>query len=69
MALSDHKYVNFSEAHEINYHLEKVNKEQSLSNRIVISLMEPELKQHLRKTFVTHDELHSYLLDNLDQLS
>lgn len=51
MALSDHEYVNFSEDYELNYHLRKVNKQESATNRATLRTMGTELKARLNKTY------------------
>lgn len=68
MALSDHEYVNFSEDYELNYHLRKVDKQQSISNRDTLRKMGVELKARLNKTFLTHSEFHAYILTQLHRL-
>lgn len=68
MALSDHEYVNFSEEYELNYHLRKVDKQQSISNRDTLRKMGVELKSGLNKTFLTHAEFHTYVRTQLHRL-
>ncbi|MDG0502498.1 hypothetical protein [Klebsiella pneumoniae] len=53
MALSDHEYVNFSEDYELNYHLRKVKKQESVANRATLRTMGTELKARLNKTYLT----------------
>ncbi|EBI7664402.1 hypothetical protein BWL79_25555 [Salmonella enterica] len=69
MALSDHEYVNFSEDYELNYHLRKVNKQESATNRATLRKMGIELKSHLNKTYLTHAEFHAYIQTQLHRLS
>lgn len=69
MPLSDHEYVNFSQDHELNYHLGKVNKSQSAANRLVLQEMGKELKARLNKTYLTHAEFHAYVKTQLARLS
>ncbi|NZB15106.1 hypothetical protein [Escherichia coli] len=69
MALSDHEYVNFSEDYELNYHLRKVSKQESMANRATLRTMGAELKSRLNKTYLTHAEFHSYILTQLHRLS
>jgi hypothetical protein len=69
MALSDHEYVNFSEDYELNYHLRKVNKQESIANRATLRTMGAELKARLGKTFLTHKEFHAYILTQIHRLS
>lgn len=61
MALNDHEYVNFSEDYELNYHLKKVNKSQSIANRSTLVTMGNELKTLLSVTFLTHKQFHEYI--------
>lgn len=69
MALNDHEYVNFSEDYELDYHLRKVNKQQSITNRATLRIMGTELKTALQVTYVTHAQFHSYILKNTHRLS
>jgi len=69
MALSDHEYVNFSEDYELNYHLRKVSKQESIANRATLRTMGAELKARLGKTFLTHKEFHAYILTQIHRLS
>jgi len=69
MPLSDHEYVNFSQDHELNYHLEKVSKSQSIANRSTLKTMGNELKTKLNKTYLTHAEFHAYVKTQLARLS
>lgn len=69
MALSDHEYVNFSEDYELDYHLGKVNKQQTQANRITLRTMGAELKTRLGKTLLTHAEFHNYIQTQLHRLT
>lgn len=69
MALSDQDYVNFSEDYELNYHLQKAGKSQSIANRSTLITMGTELKGILRVTYITHDQFHAYILKNQHRLS
>lgn len=69
MGLSDHEYVNFSEDYELNYHLRKVNKQESMTNRATLRIMGAELKTRLNKTYLTHAEFHAYIKTQLHRLS
>lgn len=69
MPLSDHEYVNFSQDHELNYHLEKVGKSKSITNRLTLQTMGNELKTKLNKTYLTHAEFHTYVKTQLARLS
>lgn len=61
MGMSDYDYVNFSEDHEMNYHLRKVNKRETESNRNTLRDMGRELKNILGKSRLTHQEFHKYV--------
>ncbi|EBB5751499.1 hypothetical protein AAC31_23380 [Salmonella enterica subsp. enterica serovar Enteritidis] len=69
MALSDHEYVNFSEDYELDYHLRKVNKQESAANRTTLRTMGTELKARLNKTYLTHAEFHTYIQTQLYRLN
>ncbi|MEZ1436061.1 hypothetical protein QVM41_07165 [Pseudomonas shirazica] len=69
MPLSDHEYVNFSQDYELNYHLEKVGKSKSITNRLTLQTMGNELKTKLNKTYLTHSEFHAYVKPQLSRLS
>lgn len=69
MALSDHEYVNFSQDHEMDYHLRKVGKQQSATNRATLREIGPELKASLNVTFLTHAQFHGCILKNLHRLN
>ncbi|EAQ8164015.1 hypothetical protein FTZ77_20150 [Salmonella enterica] len=69
MALNDHEYVNFSEDYELNYHLRKVNKQESTANRAALRTMGTELKARLDKTYLTHAEFHACIQTQLYRLS
>jgi hypothetical protein len=69
MSLSDHEYVNFSQEHELNYHLRKVDKQQSIANRQVLVTMGHELKLKLNATYLTHAQFHTYVKTQLSRLS
>lgn len=66
--MNDHDYVNFSEDHELNYHLRKVNKRQTEENRKTLKSMGNELKTATGKSRLTHDEFHEYIKTQLDRL-
>ncbi|MCX4040579.1 hypothetical protein OR606_10280, partial [Aeromonas hydrophila] len=69
MGLSDHEYVNFSQEHELNYHLQKVNKAESIANRATLVTMGEELKKKQGTRFVTHIQFHEYIKSNLNRLA
>ncbi len=69
MGISDHEYINFSEDHELNYHLRDVGKQQSEVNRNTLRVMGIELKDQLRTHFVTHDQFRSYIKTQLHRLN
>lgn len=68
MSISDHDYVNFSEDHELNYHLRKVNKAQSEKNRSTLRKIGELCKKELGVSRVTHKQFHSYVLKYLNHL-
>lgn len=59
--MNDHDYVNFSEDYEMNYHLRKVDKRQTESNRGTLRVMGTELKSRTGKSRLTHGEFHPYV--------
>lgn len=69
MPLNDNDYVNFSEDYELNYHLRKVDKQQSADNRSMLKIMGSELKLKLNKKYLTHSEFHAYIKTQLHRLS
>ncbi|CAI1871673.1 Uncharacterised protein [Serratia quinivorans] len=69
MSISDHEYVNFSEDHELNYHLRDVNKQQSEVNRNMLRVMGIELKWQLKVYFVTHTQFRAYINTQLHRLN
>lgn len=66
--MQDHEYVNFSEDYEMNYHLRKVDKRQTETNRSTLRTMGTELKGILGKTRLTHGEFHPYVVKNKARL-
>lgn len=66
--MKDHDYVNFSEEHELNYQLRKVEKSQSRKNREELVAMGGELKEETGKTHLKHGEFHDYVKKNLKRL-
>lgn len=73
MGISDHKNVNFSEKHEMDYHLDLVNKSQSKDNRAyLVNNTQWTAKDKLEKTIITHDEFKPFVeadKNNLDDPS
>ncbi|WP_434778762.1 hypothetical protein [Neisseria sp. Ec49-e6-T10] len=61
MSINDHDYINLSEDHEIDYHLQKVGKQETENNRTSVREMANKCKRDLDKTFLTHNELHLYV--------
>ncbi|WP_245609132.1 hypothetical protein [Vibrio rhizosphaerae] len=60
--MKDHNHVNFSEEHEMNYHLELVNKSKSKENRNYLrENTQWRAKKELDKTVLTHDEFKPYV--------
>ena len=68
MGMSDHDYVNFSQDHELNYHLTKVNKRETEKNRSTLKTMGSELKTKLNETRLTHAQFHPYVNDQKNRL-
>ncbi|MEZ9860071.1 hypothetical protein AB4381_16515 [Vibrio splendidus] len=66
--MNDWEYVNFSQDHELNYHLTKVDKRQTEANRTTLRAMGSELKSALNVTNVTHTQFHDYISRNLSRL-
>lgn len=62
--MNDHDYVNFSQDHEMNYHLKKVDKRQTESNRDTLRSLGGDLKVALSKSRLTHGEFHPYVNSN-----
>lgn len=60
--MNDHDYVNFSEDHEMNYHLRLVGKSQSIDNRKYLrDNTQMSAKNSLGKTRVTHAEFKPFV--------
>ena len=68
MSYKDHELVNFSEEYELNYHLKKVNKRQTIANRAELVKMGDELKTSLDKRVLNHGEFHDYVKTQLYRL-
>lgn len=62
--MNDHDYVNFSEDHELNYHLRKVDKRQTIDNRAMLRTFGVELKAATEKRRLTHGEFSPYVAEN-----
>ncbi|UXI04663.1 hypothetical protein [Photobacterium sp. TY1-4] len=67
--MNDHDYVNFLEDHELNYHLKKVEKSQSQSNREILVGMGQELKYVLNLKRVQHGPFHRYVAEHTNRLT
>ncbi|AZA52585.1 MULTISPECIES: 50S ribosomal protein L21 [Chryseobacterium] len=65
--LSDNATVNFSEDHELNYHLKKNNLSQSKENRETLITLGKAVKVELEKTVLTHEEVDAAIVKNIDQ--
>lgn len=60
--MNDWEYVNFSEDHEMDYHLGLVNKSKSKDNRAFLrDNTQWTAKKGLDKHFITHDEFKPYV--------
>lgn len=64
-AMSDHDTVNFSEDHELNYHLKKNGLSQSKENRAVLTTLGGEAKEKLGKNVLTHEEVDAIITENM----
>ncbi|MCT2564544.1 50S ribosomal protein L21 [Chryseobacterium herbae] len=64
--LSDNATVNFSEDHELNYHLKKNNLSQSKENRETLITLGKAVKVELEKTILTHEEVDAAIVKNID---
>ena len=60
--MNDNDYVNFSQDHEMNHRLRRVEKRQTESNRGTLRTMGTELKSRLNKTRLKHGEFHAYVV-------
>jgi len=69
MSISDNQYVNFSEKHELDYQLRKVEKKRTEVNRVELCKMGKELKEELKKTILKHGEFHKYVTKNKHRLA
>ena len=58
---SDYKTVNFSEDHELNYHLKKNNLSQSKENRETLIALGKELKGETGERVLTHEEVDALI--------
>lgn len=68
MGISDRKHVNFSQSHELNNHLRKVKKPQTIKNRKTLKIMGRELKNQLSVRILTHQQFDEYILAQLQRL-
>ncbi|CAK1720371.1 conserved hypothetical protein [Vibrio crassostreae] len=60
--MNDWEYVNFSEDHEMDYHLGLVSKSKSAYNRkYLIDNTQWTAKKELNKTRITHDEFKPFV--------
>ncbi|WP_415324538.1 50S ribosomal protein L21 [Chryseobacterium sp. MMS23-Vi53] len=64
--LSDSATVNFSEDHELNYHLKKNGLSQSKENRDALVTLGKAVKVELEKTVLTHEEVDAAIVKNID---
>ena len=65
--LSDNATVNFSEDHELNYHLKKNNLSQSKENRETLITLGKAVKVELEKKILTHEEVDAAIIKNIDK--
>ncbi len=64
---SDNATVNFSEDHELNYHLKKNGLSQSKDNREVLVALGTEVKGKLGKDILSHEEVDAAIVENVDK--
>lgn len=65
--LSDHATVNFSEDHELNYHLKKNELSQSKDNRAKLIELGDALKTETGKAVLTHEEVDALIEKNISE--
>ena len=67
--MNDWDFVNFSQDHELNRHLELVNKSQSQDNRAYLrNTTQVTAKTALDKTVITHGEFKPFVKADKDHL-
>jgi hypothetical protein len=60
--MKDHDYVNFSQDHEMDYHLGLVSKSKSKKNRaFLVDNTQRTAKRELDKTRITHGEFKPFV--------
>ncbi|MFD3351418.1 hypothetical protein [Alteromonas macleodii] len=64
----DKNLVNFSEEYELNRHLKKVGKRQTIENRETLKGIGDKVKKELNKKRLRHDELEDGIAKNLNHL-
>ncbi len=64
---ADRDTVNFSEDHELNYHLKKNGLSQSKDNRETLVTLGKELKDELGKNILSHEEVDGLIEKNIAQ--
>ncbi|MEH6730700.1 MULTISPECIES: hypothetical protein [Pseudoalteromonas] len=63
--MNDWEHVNFSEDHEMDYHLGLVNKSKSQANRTFLrENTQRTAKDDLDKKIITHTEFKPYVIDD-----
>ncbi len=62
---SDYATVNFSEDHELNYHLRKNGLSQSKGNREALIVLGKEFKEKEGKRVLTHEEVDNLITENI----
>ncbi len=68
MLKKDSELVNFSEEHELNGILRKLDKSQSIENRKVLCELGKECKAKLNKRILEQTEFCEFVKQNLDKL-
>jgi large subunit ribosomal protein L21 len=64
-ATSDNATVDFSEDHELNYHLKKNNLSQSKENREILTALGEEVKAELGKEVLSHEDVDAAIEKNI----
>jgi len=64
---ADRATVNFSEDHELNYHLKKNGLSQSKENRETLITLGKELKEELGKDILSQEEVDAVIEKNIAQ--
>ena len=66
---SDNDTVNFSEDHELNYHLKKHNLSQTKENRETLVTLGEEVKKELGKNILTHADVDAAIVKDITKFN